>query len=320
MNRLAMAAASCLLLAVLGPLGTASAGAQSTCLSVKPGDNISSVINKAPSGTTFCVQPGTYQPTATIVPKDGDTVKGMGTTADDVLISTTTLSIIFDLSNTTGVQLTNLAITGAVNECPGHNCGPTGEGLYGGAKVTATQLHVYSNGRVGLGGQNGLVVSNSHIDHNGWVSTAKLDYVSAGIKSVNPLTVTGSQIDHNYGNGVHCDRNCGAFTMKNSVVMYNSITGIHYEIGAGPAVIANNTVQHNNTLNMPHHAGIQVNSSQNVQIYGNTLGGNGRWGIHVWNDTRAGTTGFYSKNILIYNNSAHGDLIGVCKTPGVICG
>ncbi|MEA2509138.1 MAG: hypothetical protein QOG21_1220 [Actinomycetota bacterium] len=317
--KLAMAATSCLLLMVLTPLGTAAAS-QSTCVSVKPGDNISTIINKASSGTTFCIQPGTYHPASPLRPKDGDTVKGMGTAADDVVISTTSLSIIFDLSDTTGVHLTDLAITGAVNECPGSNCGPTGEGVYGGANVTATQLHVSSNGRVGLGGQNGLVVSSSHIDHNGWVSTAQLDYVSAGIKSVNPLTVTGSWIDHNYGNGVHCDRNCGAFTIKNSVVEYNSITGIHYEIGQGPAVISNNTVQYNNTLNKPHHAGIQVNSSQNVQIYGNTLGGNGSMGIHVWNDTRAGTTGFYLLNITIHNNISNGDLIGICKTPGVTCG
>jgi hypothetical protein len=134
------------------------------------------------------------------------------------------------------------------------------------------------------------------------------------------LTVTDSQIDHNFGNGVHCDRNCGAFTITNSVVEYNSITGIHYEIGQGPAKIANNTVRYNNTLDKPHHAGIQVNSSQNVDIYGNTLGGNGNMGIHVWDDTRAGTTGFYSKNITIHDNIAHGDLIGICKTPGVTCG
>jgi Right handed beta helix region len=320
MNKLAMAAASCLLLALVGPLSGGTAGAQSSCVTVRPGDNISSVINKASSGKTFCIQPGTYHPTSSILPKDGDNIKGMGTSPDSVVISTTSLSIIFDLSDTTGVHLTNLAITGAVNECPGTNCGPTGEGVYGGANVTASQLHVYSNGRVGLGGQNGLVVSNSHIDHNGWVSTAQLDYVSAGIKSVNPLTVTDSQIDHNYGNGVHCDRNCGAFTITNSVVEYNSITGIHYEIGQGPAKIANNTVRYNNTLDKPHHAGIQVNSSQNVDIYGNTLGGNGNMGIHVWNDTRAGTTGFYSKNITIHNNYAHGDLIGICSTPGVTCG
>jgi hypothetical protein len=244
----------------------------------------------------------------------------MGAARDDVVISTTSLPIIFDLSDTTGVHLTNLAITGAVNECPGQNCGATGEGVYGGAAVTATNVHVYSNGRVGLGGQVGLVVTGSRIDHNGWVTTTTLDYVSAGIKTVNPLTVTGSRIDHNYGNGVHCDRNCGAFTMKNDVVLYNTLTGIHYEVGTGPADIGNNTVRYNNSLNMPHHAGIEVNSSQNVDIYNITLGENGGMGIHVWDDDRAGTTGFFSKNITIHDNIAHGDQIGICKTPGVTCG
>jgi hypothetical protein len=243
----------------------------------------------------------------------------MGTVPDDVAITTTSLSIIFDLTDAIGVSFVNLAVAGAVNECPGSNCGATGEGIYAGANIKATQVHIYSNGRVGLGGQKGLVVTNSHIDHNGWVKTTTLDHVSAGIKSVNPVTVTGSRIDHNYGNGVHCDRNCGAFTMKNNVVLYNTLTGIHYEVGQGPADIGYNTVKWNNTLHMPYHAGIEVNSSQNVDIYNNKLGGNGGKGIHVWNDTRAGTTGFYSQNITVHDNVVNGDAIGDCTTPGVTC-
>ncbi|MEA2507495.1 MAG: hypothetical protein QOH48_2113 [Actinomycetota bacterium] len=315
-KRFAVAVAASVLLSA-GAMVSAHAA---SCKAIKPGTNISSTINRAAGGTTFCIYPGTYKPGSTLTPKSGDTIRGLGAVPDDVSITTTTLPIIFDLSNTTGVSLTDLAISGAVNECPGTNCGATGEGVYNGANVTASQLHVYSNHRVGLGGQHGLTVSYSHIDHNGAVTTTtNLDYVSAGIKSVNPLTVTHSRIDHNNGNGVHCDRNCGAFTMKNNVVLYNTLTGIHYEIGQGPATIAYNTVKWNNTLNMPYHAGIEVNDSQNIDIFGNKLGGNGHHGIHVWEDSRSSTTGFHLLNVTIHDNVANGDEIGNCSFAGVTC-
>jgi hypothetical protein len=293
--------------------------AQASCSGkvIKPSDNIATVINNAPSGTSFCLAPGTYRPSATIKPKDNDHLSGTGTSRDAVLITTDKLQIVIDAGKARGVTYTNLAVSGAINRCPGSNCGATGDGIHGGTAITATNVHVYDNGRTGFSSTDGLTIKSSRLDHNGAVHGA-MDGVSAGVKSATALTVIDSMVDHNYGNGIWCDMQCGHFTVQGSQVTYNVSTGIHDEISEGPAVIANNVVQYNNSAGEDGHGGIGVIDSKNVDVYGNTLGGNKVTGISARADKRAGCgspsndCGFTPSNISVHNNKLNGDRLLGC--------
>ncbi|MEA2510396.1 MAG: hypothetical protein QOG21_2478 [Actinomycetota bacterium] len=292
---------------------------------IRPGDHIASVINNAPSGTSFCIAPGTYTPGTTIKPKGYDHLSGTGTTRDAVLITTNKLQLIIDAGNSRGVVYTNLAVSGAINKCPGNNCGATGDGIHGGTNVVARNVHVYDNGRTAFSAMNGLTLSSSRLDHNGAVHKGAMDGVSAGVKSASALTVTNSVIDHNYGNGAWCDMQCGTFTIQSSQVTYNVSTGIHDEISQGPALIANNVVQHNDLANEAGHGGIGIVDSKNVQVYGNTLGANLGTGISARFDKRTGCgspnylCGFALSNISIHNNRMNGDVLFGCGSAGVQC-
>jgi hypothetical protein len=293
--------------------------AQASCSgkAIKPSDNIATVINNAPSGTSFCLAPGTYRPSTTIKPKDNDHLSGTGTSRDAVLITTDKLQILIDAGKARGVSYTNLAVSGAINRCPGSNCGATWDGIHGGTAITATNVHVYNNGRTGFSSTDGLTIRDSRLDHNGAVHGA-MDGVSAGVKSPAALTVINSVVDHNYGNGIWCDMQCGQFTVQGSEVTYNVSTGIHDEISQGPAVIANNIVQYNNSASEPGHGGIGVIDSKNVDVYGNTLGGNKVTGISANTDKRAGCgtpsndCGFSPSNISVHNNKLNGDRLLGC--------
>jgi hypothetical protein len=294
-------------------LSSTYANASCNGRALRSSDNIASIINNAGSGTTFCFAPGTYRPSSTIQPKDNDHFLGTGTSRDAVLITTDKLQIIFNAGTAHGITYSNLAVSGAVNRCPGSNCGATGDGIHGGVNVVATNVHVYSNGRTGFASINGLTITGSRLDHNGAVHSA-MDGVSGGVKSGTSLTVTGSSVDHNYGNGIWCDNGCGAFTVTGDQVTYNISTGIHYEISPGPATIANNVVQNNNLANEAGHGGIGIIDSRNANVYGNTLGGNKGSGIRASKDKR----GFALTSISIHTNKMSGDGLFGCGS-GVTC-
>jgi hypothetical protein len=253
-------------------------------------------------------------------PASGVTVEGTGASRADVKIRTFSLNVIFALGSSQGVTIKNVYIAGAVNRCPGQNCGATGEAINGGSNVTVQNVRITDNGRAGIAGMRGsLKVLGSRIDHNGAAHSAP-DHVSAGIKSVHPIYVSNSRVSHNAGNGIHCDQDCGAFTVQGSTVRYNTLTGIHVELDRGPTLIGHNTVQHNNTLNWKGQSGIQGVDSKNQTIRYNVLGFNGGNGILIRNDTRAGGPGYYSANVVIYGNHRHGDRVGNCNLKGVKCG
>jgi hypothetical protein len=313
------------LLLIAPALSNTDAFASCSGKAIRPGDSIAGIINNAPSGTSFCIAPGTYKPSVTIHPKSYDHLTGTGTTRDAVLITTGKLQLIIDAGNSHGVVYTNLAVSGAINRCPGSNCGATGDGIHGGVNIVAKNVHVYDNGRTAFSAMNGLTLSGSRLDHNGAVYKGAMDGVSAGVKSAAALTITNSMIDHNYGNGAWCDMQCGTFTIENSQVTYNVSTGIHDEISQGPATIANNVVQHNDLAKEAGHGGIGIIDSKNVQVYGNTLGGNLGTGISARYDKRTGCgtptylCGFALSNISIHNNHLNGDVLFGCGNAGVQC-
>jgi parallel beta-helix repeat protein len=287
------------------------------------GSDIRSAVSGAPEQTTFCLAPAIYKVAAPIILKNGDTFIGTAPNRDGVTVKTTSAQIIFDANETLGVSFRHFAVAGAINACPGLNCGPTGRAISRGGQLTIDDMHLYSNGQNGVGGAAaGLTIKNSEIDHNGAEAG---DGVSAGIKSVYSMTVTNSYVHDNVNNGIWCDIHCGHFVAKDNVVTGNSGSGIFMEISQGPAVIANNVVKNNNRANSPTAGGITIMDSRNVVVQANHLSGNHGFGIGALMDQRTGcgvpspVCGFTLSDASITNNVLAGDLMVGCNMPGVTC-
>ena len=144
------------------------------------------------------------------------------------------------------------------------------------------------------------------------------------------FTIRDSLIRDNVGNGVWCDIGCGGpnsgtFLVEDNVIRNNTRQGIHYELANSYAVIRNNLVQTNNTDDEGYRGGISITSSRNAEVYGNTLGGNKRYGIDVRNDRRVNcgdptrNCGYPVDNILIRDNILNGDALTGCDVVGVTC-
>jgi parallel beta-helix repeat protein len=292
-------------------------------LQLSKGQDIAPAVSGAPPGTTFCLAPATYVVTSPIVVKSGDSFIGTAPRRDGVTVKTDSAQIIFDLANALDVRFEHFGIGGAINACPGSNCGATGRAISQGGNVTVKDMHLYGNGRSAIGGtEDGLTVMNSEIDHNG----AQLaDGVSAGIKAVHSFSVTNSFIHDNINNGIWCDIQCGHFVAQGNVVTKNSGNGVFMEISQGPALIANNIIKNNNTAGNDTAGGISITDSRNVIIRGNTVSGNQGFGIGARMDQRinCGTPthlcGFVISTTTIEDNVLHGDPILGCGLSGVAC-
>jgi parallel beta-helix repeat protein len=255
--------------------------------------------------------------------KSNDSFIGTAPRRDGVTVKTDSSQLLFDLADTLGVSFDHFAIAGAINACPGDNCGETGRAISQGASVTVNDMHLYGNGRSGIGGTDaGLAVTNSEIDHNG----AELaDGVSAGIKAVHPFSVKNSFIHDNINNGIWCDIQCGRFVAQGNLVTRNTGNGIFMEISQGPALIVDNVIRNNNRAQSQTAGGISITDSQNVVVRGNKLSGNHNFGIAARMDQRinCGTPtnlcGYVVGKAVIRGNSLNGDPVLGCEIPGVEC-
>ncbi|MDP9225272.1 MAG: right-handed parallel beta-helix repeat-containing protein [Actinomycetota bacterium] len=323
-TRLASTLAIAMLTSTL-PLLVAQSATAASCSGVQVNAGSSSLqaaIDSHGNNTTFCLGNGTYNISNTLRPKPADSFIGTGATRDSATIKTSSAQIVFAAA--TNNVFRRVAITGAVNACPGKNCGATGMGINGGSNLTLDNVHLYNNGRSGIGGSgDGLLITNSEVDHNG-AQTG--DGVSSGIKSVHTLTVTNSYIHDNKNSGIWCDISCGSYNVTGNKVTHQTGSGIFMEISQGQAVLANNVVKHNNTSRGRARGGILVTSSMNVKIYGNRLSGNHSFGIGARSDHRAGSCGtpdascgYALSNISVHNNNLGGDSLRGCALHGVKC-
>jgi hypothetical protein len=317
------------LLSAVAPVVFAESATAASCsgTQITAGASIQAAIDGHASGTTFCLAAGIYNVSTVIVPKSNDSFIGTGLTRDDTLVKTTTLQNIFSTGTSKGSLYRHFAITGAINACPGQNCGETGTAILRPTDVTVDDMHLYGNGRTAISGGGGLLtVTGSEVDHNG----AMVDGVSGGIKRIDPLTVTNSFVHDNKGNGIWCDMQCGSFTVTGNTVTGNTGSGIFDEISDGPATFSNNTVKNNNTdttTSSYYSAGILLMDSIHANVYGNILGGNGAGrGIAVVTDSRGGNCGtpdsncgYVPSDISIHDNTPNGDVLTGCATTGVTC-
>jgi parallel beta-helix repeat protein len=190
-------------------------------------------------------------------------------------------------------------------------------------------------------------VDGVEIDHNG--NPNELGRGGGGIKiaaKADDVDVRNSYVHDNIGNGIWYDIEANAVDsdfiyIENNFIERNTRKGIFYEISGGPVVIRNNVVKSNNCAVViagctpqgegSPGGGITANSSTNLKIYDNVLGGNAVAGINFRDDNRpeGGTmdqngpgccNGYTAPfNISVHDNKLNGDRVLKCGTLGVTC-
>ena len=144
--------------------------------------------------------------------------------------------------------------------------------------------YVHDNGQMGVGGYgNNVLVQGNELASNGFWSGIDPLWEAGELKfaQTNNLVVQGNYVHDNNGPGLWGDIDSINTLYEDNVVVHNTISGISYEISYN-AIIRNNTLIDNgygDTRGWGWGAEINLQNSQNVQVYGNqvdmTGGGNG---------------------------------------------
>jgi hypothetical protein len=271
---------------------------------VSPGGSIQAAINSAAGGATICLAPGRWGVRTPIVPKAGQKLIGAGRGA--TFLTGAGASMIINAKGRHNVTISGMSISGARG---GYGCRPAcGRGIGAGAYMRVSNVRVFNNDLMGIAGSGlGMVITTSEIHNNG--SPNLVNCCAGGVKTAHAYTITNSYVHDNIGIGIWCDVRClcGRWHVYNNVVKGNLVGGIRYETSAVGATIRGNTVQGNNRKGQGGHGGIEVNSSRNVLVEANRLGGNVGPGIIVNGSRPPGTA-----NVMVRNNALAGDGIAGC--------
>nr|WP_246413116.1 right-handed parallel beta-helix repeat-containing protein [Methylobacterium brachythecii] len=192
-----------------------------------------------------------------------------------------------------------------------------GVGIYSGSNGQVKGNYVHDNGQMGLGasGDNVLIQGNE-IAHNGYFSGINRGWEGGGAKfaETNHLTVSDNYSHDNNGYGLWTDINNINTLYDGNTVTNNISGGINHEISYD-ATIRNNVVTGNGTegTGWLWNGGIQIQNSQNVDVYGNhvdaSAGGNAI--SLIQQDRGTGSHGPW----VTTGNSVHDNVI-VDGTPG----
>jgi parallel beta-helix repeat protein len=147
-----------------------------------------------------------------------------------------------------------------------------GSGIRGGKVVRNNNLH--HNGLLGLWAEgDDLTVEGNEFAYNNYAGFCSC-WAAGGmrIQKAARVTVRGNYAHDNKGFGLWTDWDNIHVTYENNIVEDNTDAGIFHE-ASFDAVIRNNTVRRNGfaELGWIAGAGILLNSSGNVEIYGNTV-------------------------------------------------
>lgn len=161
------------------------------------------------------------------------------------------------------------------------------------------------NGQLGVGQYstvNGRITGN-YINNNNTDGYWIADWESGGIKTTwsRGGSVTNNQIRANLGVGLWSDAYDQYRTFSGNHIENNAADGIRFEISRN-GVIARNTIIRNGFgthrgggTSLWHGAGVNVNTSSNVQVRGNYLAGNVN-GVSIQSRTRG--SGPWGRNVL----------------------
>jgi hypothetical protein len=304
------------------PTTTTTVPTHSAChgVTVSAGANLASAVANAGSGTTFCLQSGTYSVGSSAVkPKDNDKLIGVPVhVGSDGSIAATSKIVgsgdaVIDLHNANGVTIQNLDVSGAKGK---ESCKPQcGRGISQGGNLTVSYTRVHNNMNAGIGGlKGGGSLTQVELDHNG--SSTFSGCCAGGVKSSDDYTISNSYIHDNIGNGVWQDV-CGKnFVVTNNTISNNTKSGVRYEHNqncSGSATITGNVVKSNNSSSDGGAAGVTINSAPGATVAFNVFGGNNKAGVFV-GGTRGPTSG-----TSIHNSTMNKDALKGCDRSGVSC-
>lgn len=166
---------------------------------------------------------------------------------------------------------------------------------------------ILRNGQMGVAGHGpGLLFERNEIAYNNWAGY-HVGWEAGGAKWTNTdgLIVRGNWSHHNDGPGLWTDINNIRTTYEGNLVEDNTDCGIFHEISYD-ATITKNVIRRNGLVNprWGYGAGIQISASPRVNVFGNTVSGNGR-GITIimQNRTdRADHGPHETRDISVYDN------------------
>jgi parallel beta-helix repeat protein len=321
------------LASIILPLSTfavpAHAATSCTGVTISPGASIQNAVNSKPSGTTFCLQTGTYRLSSGVLAKSYDRFIGQpGTVLDGQGVASQGL---WGNGGTTGqrsVTVQGILFKGFTFEAvhAGYNWTITNNelsyseiGVRVGTGTVLQDNYIHDNTQFGIAGgpANDILIKDNEIAHNntsnscggtckGSAGGTKIVGSTAGTYRV---TWTGNWVHDNLGAGIAQDGNTHNTTIDNNLVENNRGPGIHYEL-SWDAVISNNTVRNNNSLNLNkscyYRAQIDINTSQGLDIYGNTVStGTGQNGICLASQNRGLSSPYPTSlaNVTVHNNT-----------------
>lgn len=169
--------------------------------------------------------------------------------------------------------------------------------------------YIHHNGQLGASADknNGLLEGNQ-IAYNNTAGYA-MNWEAGGVKFVAyGFTMRGNHVHHNAGFGLWADVGALNTLYEGNVVEYNTESGIFHEI-SGSAIIRNNTIR-NNSLASIWGAEVYIDSSENVEVYGNVITALHR-GIFAFQDDRPPGL----NNLYVHDNT-----LTVTSTTNMIAG
>lgn len=254
-------------------------------------DDAQSVVNGHPPGTTYIVKAGSHIQNFSVQPKSGDTFCGE---PGAVLDGGRTLGSAFS-GGASNVTLDSITVQdyGSGRQDAAIHPQPRASGwevrnvsalhnawagllVADGMKILGG--HYNDNEQLGIGGNTatGIVVDGAELARNRTLH-APCEFEGGGMKwDVGQVTVRNSYVHDNDCRGLWGDINARGALIEHNVIEDNYREGIFYEISRD-AVIRHNSVFRNGLRaanGWYWDAGILVNASFNVEVYGNRLSGN----------------------------------------------
>lgn len=228
-------------------------------------------------------------------------IRGWGSGAANVVVRGLVIEMFANEASSGAVQASDGWIIDANEIRQNH-----GIGLQGGDVVTRNRIH--HNGQLGFAthGATGTLFAHNEVSYN---NAADYDWFweAGGTKFMitTNLVVRSNYVHHNRGAGLATDWDNIGTVYEANRVEDNLGVGIFHE-ASYDAVIRNNVVRRNGhaTRGGFDGAGIGLNSSQNVEIVGNTIEGN-LHGVGIVTSTRVnGKYGAHgTKNVHIHDNT-----------------
>ena len=287
---------------------------------IEPGESIQSAVDSNPAGTVFVIKAGVHV-RQTVSAKDdqrfvgepgaildgGDVAQFAFQGGGDGVIIEGLVIRRYANPLQTGVLRTS---AGAINWIVRNNeiTDNNGAGVYAntGWRVLGNYLHHNHYAGLFCGGSNitieGNTIAYNNTDHH------NPNFEAAGMKCIRTvnLTVRNNNVHHNHGPGLWTDTDNIHTLYERNTVRDNFGPGIFHETSFD-AVIRNNLVERNGFGFTPwlDGAGILLNTSQNVEIVGNTVRNNND-GIGLTYTDR-GTSTTYGprqlRNVLVRDNT-----------------